>query len=203
MKTGASGSQEVKYRLVIGCHEGLERYIQSDTKNGKKLIAELVTNVAAETVIAESTIPNDIRTYLGNETNHFILVFVGHGDSQGQLLLTDKTIVNPDLFLQNFSGWHGKLTLFLYTCHGHLWTEAVRRFLNGPSRDFSTRVSINVRVCTTSEKDVRDQKLLANHLQNFYPIIGSEVSEAGHEVGHKHLNFDAHDDELSLPINLP
>ena len=77
----------VHYRLVIGCHENLEKYVEHDINNGKTLITKLIPGVEFSQVNAEKTMPSDLKEILHRSKSHVILVFVGHSGNKGNLKL--------------------------------------------------------------------------------------------------------------------
>ena len=189
-----------RYELVIGCHSSLERFIGIDTKNGKALIERLVPGLKAGDVVEKTVMP-DLKSILNDEKSHMLLIFVGHSDESGNLQLQQtpgeqQRQVNPVVFFQNLYGCRGKLTFFLYTCYSHCWLKAGYNFTNGCCRDIAATLTVQLRICTQSKVDVMNEKILIRQLELFYPPA-REKSEAEEGKGHRHLNYDVDNANLS------
>ena len=193
-------------RLVIGCHAGLERFEEIDIKNGKILIATYCTEVGTEAINKKTTMPSvlDLQQNLQHEDSRMFLVFVGHSDTEGNMILKigdddTKEHLAPQEFCARLFGCTGTLTLCLYTCYGHKWEEAIRFIKNGGSRHFHDRLTINLRFCTQQNRDVANDKILYYQMKDYYPQIVGEQSSGEDGKGHSCLHDDIQKG-ASLPL---
>ena len=202
---------QTTYSLVIGCHRGLESLYVFDVDNGKKLIRKLFSGVALGEIETSKEMPSNFRGILRNSESSMHLVFVGHSNFEGNLILQNlgdekQESVSPELFFEKLYFCKGKLTLFLYTCNSHLWSVALRKIENSTlGRSFLMDLSIVLRVCTQSENDESNQKAFYRSVQNFNSTPVGQESQGIPGRGHGHLHGDAEQDEaaLSSPQNLP
>ena len=201
----------MNYSLVIGCHDGLEQFHDSDVENGKILISKLVGVVASKDISHSTKMPSNYKAILENDDSRMFLIFVGHSDDCGRLQLAKlqneiQESVCPMSFFAGLDGCRGKLTMFLYTCYSHLWVDAYRKYMiGGPGRIFSVNLSIEFRVCTQSIPDQQNQKTFYYSVRDLHSTPVGQKSEGEVGKGHRHLSFDIlqSKDALSNPEKLP
>ena len=203
MKPAVGGVKDVRTptfynRLVIGCHSGLKKYEDIDIKNGKILIAKNCPEVSKEAINEETTMPSvsDLKRILNHKDSRAFLVFVGHSDEDGHMILKnmdDGTEQEPNKTSQGLMDCKGTLALCLYTCYSHKWADAIRGLANGGCRDILSSLTIKLRICTQPYRDVLNDKSFSYRMNGNYTGIVGEQSEGKDGKGHTCLHDDIQD----------